>query len=136
MYFNVFRRTKIKGLNNEIKKKILYCRHIQYIIIEKGQIDTSNTHTYMTVHLPGFVQALTKKSGGQLIWWAQTLALKELIRRCNTGHVRQKSMVYLTISSISFMSLRFSQFSGCWLILSVYILISFYFPFVRLFGVR
>jgi hypothetical protein len=25
-------------------------------------------------------------------------------------------------------SLRFSQFSGCWLILSVYILISFYFP--------
>ena len=38
----------------------------------------------------------------------------------------------------SFMSglLRFSQFSGCWLILSVYILMSFDFPFVRLFGVR
>ena len=33
-------------------------------------------------------------------------------------------------------SLRFSQFSGCWLILSVYILMSFGFPFVRLFGVR
>jgi hypothetical protein len=33
-------------------------------------------------------------------------------------------------------SLRFSQFSGCWLILSVYILISFDFPFVRLLGVR
>ena len=32
--------------------------------------------------------------------------------------------------------LRFSQFSGCWLILSVYILMSFDFPFVRLFGVR
>jgi hypothetical protein len=31
-------------------------------------------------------------------------------------------------------SLRFSQFSGCWLILSVYILTSFDFPFVRLFG--
>ena len=30
----------------------------------------------------------------------------------------------------------FSQFSGCWLILSVYILMSFDFPFVRLFGVR
>ena len=30
----------------------------------------------------------------------------------------------------------FSQFSGCWLILSVYIIMSFYFPFVRLFGVR
>ena len=30
-------------------------------------------------------------------------------------------------------SLRFSQFSGCWLILSVYILMSFNFPFVRLF---
>jgi hypothetical protein len=29
-----------------------------------------------------------------------------------------------------------SQFSGCWLILSVYILMSFDFPFVRLFGVR
>jgi hypothetical protein len=28
-------------------------------------------------------------------------------------------------------SLRFSQFSGCWLILSVYILMSFDFPFVR-----
>ena len=28
------------------------------------------------------------------------------------------------------------QFSGCWLILSVYILMSFDFPFVRLFGVR
>ena len=33
-------------------------------------------------------------------------------------------------------SLRFSQFSGCWLILSVYILMSFDFPFERLFGVR
>jgi hypothetical protein len=33
-------------------------------------------------------------------------------------------------------SLRFSQFSGCWQILSVYILMSFDFPFVRLFGVR
>jgi hypothetical protein len=33
-------------------------------------------------------------------------------------------------------SLRFSQFSGCWLILSVYILMSFDFPFVRLLGVR
>ena len=33
-------------------------------------------------------------------------------------------------------SLRFSQFSGCWLILSVYIIMSFDFPFVGLFGVR
>jgi hypothetical protein len=33
-------------------------------------------------------------------------------------------------------SLRFSQYSGCWLILSVYILMSFDFPFGRLFGVR
>jgi hypothetical protein len=33
-------------------------------------------------------------------------------------------------------SLRFSQFSGCWLILSVYIIMSFDFAFVRLFGVR
>jgi hypothetical protein len=33
-------------------------------------------------------------------------------------------------------SLRFSQFSGCGLILSVYIFMSFDFPFVRLFGVR
>jgi hypothetical protein len=31
-------------------------------------------------------------------------------------------------------SLRFSQFCGCWLILSVYIIVSFDFPFVRLFG--
>jgi hypothetical protein len=31
-------------------------------------------------------------------------------------------------------SLRFSQISGCWLILSVYILMSFTFPFVRLLG--
>jgi hypothetical protein len=30
----------------------------------------------------------------------------------------------------------FIQFSGCWLILSVYIIMSFDFPFVRLFGVR
>jgi hypothetical protein len=30
-------------------------------------------------------------------------------------------------------SLRFSQFSGCWLILSVYTLMSFDFPFVRLY---
>jgi uncharacterized membrane protein len=28
------------------------------------------------------------------------------------------------------------QFSSCWLILSVYIIMSFDFPFVRLFGVR
>jgi hypothetical protein len=33
-------------------------------------------------------------------------------------------------------SLRFSQFSGCWLILSVYIIMSFDFSFVRLLGVR
>jgi hypothetical protein len=33
-------------------------------------------------------------------------------------------------------SLRFSQFSGCWLIFSVYILMSFDFPVGRLFGVR
>ena len=33
-------------------------------------------------------------------------------------------------------SLRCSQFCGCWLILSVYILMSFDFPFGRLFGVR
>jgi hypothetical protein len=33
-------------------------------------------------------------------------------------------------------SLRFSQFSGCWLILSVYIPMCFDFPFVRLLGVR
>ena len=33
-------------------------------------------------------------------------------------------------------SLWFSQFSSCWLILSVYILMSFDIPFVRLFGVR
>jgi hypothetical protein len=33
-------------------------------------------------------------------------------------------------------SLRFSQFSGCLLILSVYIIMSFDFPFVRLLGVR
>jgi hypothetical protein len=33
-------------------------------------------------------------------------------------------------------SLRFSQFSVCWLMLSVYILMSFDFPFVRLLGVR
>ena len=33
-------------------------------------------------------------------------------------------------------SLRFRQFSGCWLILSVYIIMSFDFSFVRLFGVR
>jgi hypothetical protein len=28
------------------------------------------------------------------------------------------------------------RFTGCWLILSVYIIMSFDFPFVRLFGVR
>jgi hypothetical protein len=33
-------------------------------------------------------------------------------------------------------SLRFSQFSSSWLILSVYIIMSFDFPFVRLFLVR
>jgi hypothetical protein len=33
-------------------------------------------------------------------------------------------------------TLRFTQLSGCWLILSVYILMSFDFPFVRLFGDR
>ena len=37
---------------------------------------------------------------------------------------------------ISLGSLRLSQFSGCWLILSVYIIMSLDFPFVRLFGVR
>jgi hypothetical protein len=32
--------------------------------------------------------------------------------------------------------MQISQFSGCLLILSVYIIMSFDFPFVRLFGVR
>jgi hypothetical protein len=32
--------------------------------------------------------------------------------------------------------ITFSQFSGCWLILSVYVIMSFDLPFVRLFGVR
>ena len=31
---------------------------------------------------------------------------------------------------------KVSQFSGCWLILSVYMIMSLDFPFVRLFGVR
>jgi hypothetical protein len=44
--------------------------------------------------------------------------------------------IFWRISFIKSGSLRFSQFSGCWLILSVYILMSFDFPFVRLFGVR
>ena len=39
-------------------------------------------------------------------------------------------------SQITKLVLRFSQFSGCWLILSVYIFMSLDFPFVRLFGVR
>ena len=41
--------------------------------------------------------------------------------------------IYMEYKSMSG-SLRFSQFSGCWLILSVYIIMSFDFPFVRLFG--
>jgi hypothetical protein len=44
---------------------------------------------------------------------------------------REKSSALETVRVITF-----SQFSGCWLILSVYILMSFDFPFVRLFGVR
>jgi hypothetical protein len=39
------------------------------------------------------------------------------------------------VCSRAHVSLRFSQFSGCWLILSVYIIMSFDFPFGRLFGV-
>ena len=41
-----------------------------------------------------------------------------------------------TCKQIQIESLRFSQFSGCWLILSVYIIMSFDIPFVRLIGVR
>jgi len=41
------------------------------------------------------------------------------------------SIYYIYIEEI-----RFSQFSGCWLILSVYMVMGFDFPFVRLFGVR
>ena len=48
---------------------------------------------------------------------------------------RDFSITYLRYCTKSG-SLRFSQFSGCWLILSVYIIMSFDFPFVRLFGVR
>jgi hypothetical protein len=38
--------------------------------------------------------------------------------------------------SVMISPLQFSQFSGCWLILYVYIIMSFDFPIVRLFGVR
>ena len=43
---------------------------------------------------------------------------------------------YNPASSQCFGTDMVSQFSGCWLILSVYIIMSFDFPFVRLFGVR
>jgi hypothetical protein len=57
---------------------------------------------------------------------------------------KNRNLVFLSDSTHHFFrnactkseSFRFSQFSGCCLILSVYILMSFDFPFARLFGVR
>jgi hypothetical protein len=51
-------------------------------------------------------------------------------------HFQQYFCYIVAFSFTKSGSLRFSQFSGCWLILSVYIIMSFDFPFVRLFGVR
>ena len=57
-------------------------------------------------------------------------------------HPKQSDFLILVLHDfivqniLSSLSLRFSQFSGCWLILSVYIIMSLDFPFVRLFGVR
>ena len=52
----------------------------------------------------------------------------------------QNDNIYLIQPTISLeipvRVITFSQFSGCWLILSVYIIMSFDFPFVTLFGVR
>ena len=56
--------------------------------------------------------------------------------KLNLSHISFSSLGAAIFNSPTLRSLRFSQFSGCWLILSVYIIMSFDFPFVRLFGVR
>jgi uncharacterized membrane protein len=45
-------------------------------------------------------------------------------------------MKLTSVRKVQISIIRFSQFSGCCLILSVYIIMSFDFPFVRLFGIR
>ena len=71
-----------------------------------------------------------------------TLFLPSPFHLCNTSSAIFVLLLFpsfllgLELLLVWFGSLRFSQFSSCWLILSVYIIMSFDFPFVRLFGVR
>jgi ABC-type cobalamin transport system permease subunit len=65
------------------------------------------------------------------IWQPETLSRNE---RGRFGALKSDSTHHFFRNACTKSgSLRFSQFSGCWLILSVYILMSFDFPFVRLF---
>ena len=73
-------------------------------------------------------------------WWSCWPMLKETLSRNERGRFgafkSDSTHHFFRNTCTKSGSLRFSQFSGCWLILSVYILMSFDFPFVRLFGVR
>jgi hypothetical protein len=81
---------------------------------------------------------------GDISQWRQYLSIKYTSQRPRfqvvLGHYYYVGVVHQNVRIFYLCtrsgSLRFSQFSGCWLILSVYILTSFDFPFVRLFGVR
>jgi hypothetical protein len=64
------------------------------------------------------------------LWYLQTLLV------LSSFFFRSLCCLFFRNACAKSGSLRFSQFSDCWLILSVYIIMSFDFPFVRLFGVR
>ena len=61
---------------------------------------------------------------------------RDLLTVMEAGGLSPYNLIQPTISLEMSVPLRFTQFSGCWLILSVCWLVSFAFPFGRLLGVR
>jgi hypothetical protein len=65
-----------------------------------------------------------------IVWQPETLSRNE---RGRFGASKSDSThIFFRNACTKSGSLRFSQFSGCWLILSVYILMSFDFPFCKI----
>ena len=142
------------SLYNQICMKSLKIPTTQWPKKKKKDKQRSTKHTHTTKDR---VTRTPLKPGGELRCSGRVSCSCSTCSTCHKGHSREhENEAFLSRSERGRFgalksdsthhffrnactksgSLRFSQFSGCWLILCVYILMSFDFPFVRLLGVR
>ena len=120
--------------SNEIQNKIPLCTvsklNPKMVATEKKSILLTNIFIELTVLTCYRHFNINWRAPNLPVWWNDShISNFHMWVKCQPSHITRNAC---TKSG----SLRFSQFSGCWLILSVYIIMSFDFPFVRLFGVR